>query len=126
MLAIDAEFTTAWIATLWQCEISQARDTLNLLVNSALLAIAEQVGEAAMLPVERVDHWRQHSLLNLYALALLKRQGKHEASAAAHARYFADAMRRAETKQRYHELLPALPQLRHAVAWAVANDLRRI
>ncbi len=51
------------------------------------------------------------------------RQGEAEAAAAAHARTYAAAMAAAERAQRSQEMLPALPQLRHAMAWALANDL---
>ena len=32
-------------------------------------------------------------------------------------------MRRSDDAQRFYEMLPALPQLRHAFEWALANDL---
>lgn len=109
--AAESEFSTEAAAALWQCALREGRESLTNLSNAALL--------------ERRGHgrWRQHGLLRAFALALLQEAGEAEAMAAAHARGYAAAIRAADDEQRYHELLLALPQLRHAFAWAVANDL---
>ena len=46
-----------------------------------------------------------------------------EEAAAAQARHYAQAMSAANDEQRYHVMLPALPQLRFAFAWAIEQDL---
>jgi hypothetical protein len=46
-----------------------------------------------------------------------------DAARASHARYYAAAMQAADDQQHFHEMLPALPQLRAAFAWAFAHDL---
>ncbi|HHW87406.1 MAG TPA: hypothetical protein GX400_14510, partial [Chloroflexi bacterium] len=112
-LAPDAVFTTDEMAAVWGCDPDSARRTLVGFANAALVERAAEGG----------GRWRQHALLRSLALALLRAAGEAEAAAHAHARAYADAMRVAEQAQRYHELLPAMPQLRHAMTWAQANDL---
>jgi hypothetical protein len=110
--AAEADFTTEAAAAIWGCDPDEAFETLTDFANAALL---ERRGGGA---------WRQHALLRTFGLALLRDAGETDAAAAAHARAYAAAMRRADDAQRYHEmLLPALPQLRHAFEWALANDL---
>jgi hypothetical protein len=108
--AAEADFTTALAAAVWECDEEAAFETLTDFANAALLD-------------RKTEGWRQHGLLRSFALALLADAGEQAESAAAHARAYAAAMRTAEDAQRYHELLPAMPQLRHAFAWALANDL---
>ena len=108
--AAEADFTTDAAAATWGCDLEAAFETLTDFAVAALLARGGGV-------------WRQHSLLRAFALALLRDAGGTDAAAAAHARAYAEAMRRAEDAQHYYEMLPALPQLRHAFEWALANDL---
>jgi hypothetical protein len=108
--APEADFTTALAAAVWACEEVAAYETLTDFANAALLDRKE-------------EGWRQHGLLRSFALALLHDAGEQEAAAAAHARAYAAAIRTANDAQRSHELLPAMPQLRHAMTWALANDL---
>jgi hypothetical protein len=112
-LAPDAEFATAAATGLWTCGDEDARRALSRLVNTALLSRAGS------------GRWRQHALLRGYALALLRREGEHEAAAARHAALYNEAMRAADDEQRFSQMLPEYPQLRHAFAWAVENDLGR-
>jgi hypothetical protein len=112
-LAPDAIFTTDDMAAVWGCDADSARRTLVGFANAALV---ERAAEGS-------GRWRQHALLRGLALALLRAAGEEEAAAHAHARAYAEAMRAADDAQRYHELLPAMPQLRHAMTWAQANDL---
>jgi hypothetical protein len=109
--APEADFGAAEAAALWGCDEQTARATLIDFANAALV---ERQGAGG---------WRQHAILRGFALALLQAEGEHEVAAHAHARAYAAAMRRADDEQRYYELLSALPQLRHAFDWAVANDL---
>ena len=109
--AAEADFTTEAAAAAWDCDGEQAFETLTGFANAALL---ERKGGGL---------WRQHALLRAFSLALLRDAGETDAAAAAHARATMDAMRRADDAQRFYEMLPALPQLRHAFAWALPNDL---
>lgn len=111
--APDALFTTDVMAAVWGCDADSARRTLVSFANAALVERAAEGG----------GRWRPHALLRSLALALLRAAGEEEAAAHAHARAYADAMRAADDAQRYHELLPVVPQLRHAMQWAQANDL---
>ncbi|KAB8140702.1 hypothetical protein F8S13_22090 [Chloroflexia bacterium SDU3-3] len=113
-MAEDASWATAHIAQLWQCDERTARRQMNTLVNAALLSRTEQR-----------DRWQQHSLLRGYALALLRRAGAAEAANAQHAAIYDAAMQQADVAQHYHTMLPDYPQVRHAVAWAIENDLVR-
>jgi tetratricopeptide (TPR) repeat protein len=49
--------------------------------------------------------------------------GTPEKATAAHARYYTQAMMAADDEQRYYEMLPTLPQLRFAFAWAIEKNL---
>jgi hypothetical protein len=109
--ALDADFTTEVAAAAWGCDAEQSFETLTDFAVAALLERRE--GGA----------WRQHGLLRAFALALLRDAGETDAAAAVHARAYAGAMRRANDAQCYYEMLPSLPQLRHAFEWALANDL---
>ncbi len=110
--APEAPFGADAVAALWQCDREAAEDGLSGLANAALLEAGDGEGR-----------WRQHGLLRGYALALLRREGEHEAAAARHAAFYASAMRAANEAQRFYELRDDYPQLRHAFAWAIANDL---
>lgn len=112
--APDAEFSTPLAATLWGCDEATARKQLNTFVNAALLTRGGTTGR-----------WQQHALLRGYALALLKRSGAYEATAAQHAQQYSEAMQKADDAQRFSTMLPEAPQLRHAFVWAVENDLDR-
>ena len=109
--APEAEFSTALAAAAWGCAEESAFETLTDLANAALL---DRLGGGV---------WRQHGLLRAFGLALLRAAGEQEQAAAAHARAYGDAMAAADDEQRYHQMLPAMPQLRHAFDWALANDL---
>jgi hypothetical protein len=109
--APEAGFSTALAAAAWGCAEASAFETLTGLANAALL---DRLGGGA---------WRQHGLLAAFGAALLRDAGERDAAAAAHARAYGNAMRAADDEQRHHEMLPAMPQLRHAFAWAAANDL---
>jgi hypothetical protein len=109
--SLEAELTTEVAAATWGCDAEQAFETLTDFAVAALLERRE--GGA----------WRQHGLLRAFALALLGDAGETDAAASAHARAYAGAMRRADDAQCFYEMLPSLPQLRHAFEWAVANDL---
>ncbi|WP_448540073.1 NB-ARC domain-containing protein, partial [Roseiflexus sp.] len=111
VFAAGDSFATNAAAGLWQCDEMAAKRRLDLLVNAALL---QRSG---------AGRWRQHSLLRGYALALLRREGEHEAAAARHAAFYAAAMRAADDAQRFYEVLGDYAQLRHAFAWAIENDL---
>jgi hypothetical protein len=110
--APEATFGSAAVAALWQCDVEQADEMLSAFAGAALL---EAGGDD--------DRWRQHSLLRGYALALLRREGEHEAAAARHAAFYAAAMRTADDAQRFYDVLGDYAQLRHAFAWAIENDL---
>jgi tetratricopeptide (TPR) repeat protein len=110
--APEATFGSAAVAALWQCDVEPADEMLSAFAGAALL---EAGGDD--------DRWRQHSLLRGYALALLRREGEHEAAAARHAAFYAAAMRTADDAQRFYEVLGDYAQLRHAFAWAIENDL---
>jgi len=109
--APEADFSTALAAAAWGCAEESAFETLTDLANAALL---DRLGGGV---------WRQHGLLRAFGLALLRAAGEQEQAAAAHARAYGDAMAAADDEQRYHQMLPAMPQLRHAFDWALANDL---
>ncbi|HNS03265.1 MAG TPA: NB-ARC domain-containing protein, partial [Anaerolineae bacterium] len=109
--APEADFSTALAAAAWGCAEESAFETLTDLANAALL---DRLGGGV---------WRQHGLLRAFGLALLRAAGEQEQAAAAHARAYRDAMRAADKEQRYHQMLPAMAQLRHAFDWALANDL---
>ncbi len=111
-MAPEATFSGAAAAALWECSRDQADDHLSAFASAALLEADATEGR-----------WRQHSLLRGYALALLRREGEHEAAAARHAAFYADAMRAADDAQRFYELRADYPQLRHAFSWAIENDL---
>jgi protein-arginine kinase activator protein McsA len=111
VFAPEATFGGDAAAALWQCDVEQADDMLSAFAGAALL----EAGDAG--------RWRQHSLLRGYALALLRREGEHEAAAARHAAFYAAAMRTADDAQRFYEVLGDYAQLRHAFAWAIENDL---
>jgi tetratricopeptide (TPR) repeat protein/protein-arginine kinase activator protein McsA len=110
--APEATFGSAAVAALWQCDVEQADEMLSAFAGAALLEAGGGDGR-----------WRQHSLLRGYALALLRREGEHEAAAARHAAFYAAAMRTADDAQRFYEVLGDYAQLRHAFAWAIENDL---
>jgi DNA-binding protein Fis len=112
--APDAEFSTTVAAAVWDCPEDEARRSLNGFVNSALLSRGGTTGR-----------WQQHALLRGYALALLHRAGEYEATAAQHAQRYGDAIRTADNSQQFALMRPDMPQLRHAFAWAVQNDLSR-
>ncbi|MCZ7569273.1 MAG: NB-ARC domain-containing protein [Ardenticatenaceae bacterium] len=116
-IAPEAEFTTEAAAALWACGEEEARNRLNHFAGLALLTRIEERGQPS--------RWRQHSLLRTYALALLRVAGEHEAAAARHAALYNEAMRRADDEQRSYQMLPAMPQLRHAFGWAIEQDLER-
>jgi hypothetical protein len=110
--AAETEFTTDLAAAAWGCSEEDAFETLTGFANAALL---DRLGGGA---------WRQHGLLRaFFGLALLRDAGERDRAAAAHARAYGDAMRAADDEQRYYQMLPAMPQLRHAFEWALANDL---
>jgi hypothetical protein len=111
VFAPEATFGGDAAAALWQCDVEQADDMLSAFAGAALL----EAGDAG--------RWRQHGLLRGYALALLRREGEHEAAAARHAAFYAAAMRTADDAQRFYEVLGDYAQLRHAFAWAIENDL---
>ncbi|NWG20907.1 MAG: hypothetical protein HXY39_11355, partial [Chloroflexi bacterium] len=111
----DAEFSTEAAAAIWRIDTTQTRQLLETLTGAALLDRIEQPGQPS--------RWRQHRLLRGYALALLRREGEHEAAAARHAAFYAAAMRTADDAQRFYEVLGDYAQLRHAFAWAIENDL---
>jgi len=114
VFAPDAEFSTPYAAALWGCDETTARKQLNTFVNAALLTRGGAAGR-----------WQQHALLRGYALALLHRSGGYEETAAQHAQVYSEAMRTADDGQRFYTMLPEAPQLRHAFAWSVKNDLDR-
>ena len=109
--ALEADFTTAQAALVWECEPEAARRHLVAFGNAAL--------------VTRVDEqtWRQHALLRGYCLAWLHAAGEYEQTAYRHAVAYNAAMREADDAQRYYQLLPGMAQLRHAFTWAVNADL---
>ena len=109
--ALETEFTTTLAAAVWGCDEESAFETLTGFTNAALL---NRLGRGA---------WQQHSLLRAFGAALLRDAGERDQAAAAHARAADQAMQRADDEQRYHQMLPAMPQLRHAFEWALANDL---
>ncbi|MBE2235140.1 MAG: hypothetical protein IAE85_16715, partial [Anaerolinea sp.] len=109
--APEAEFDSALAAAAWGCDAESAYETLTGFANAALL---DRLGGGL---------WRQHGLLRAFGAALLRDAGERDAAAAAHARAYRDAMAAAEAEQRYYQMLPALPQLRHAFEWAAENDL---
>ena len=109
--APEAEFDSALAAAAWGCDAESAFETLTSFANAALL---DRLGGGL---------WRQHGLLRAFGAALLRDAGERDAAAAAHARAYGDAMRTADDEQRYYQMLPALPQLRHAFEWAAENDL---
>jgi tetratricopeptide (TPR) repeat protein len=111
--APDSHFETGTAAQLWECEPRKAKKQLDDFVDAALL------GRVAG------GRWMQHGVLRGYALALLRRDGAHEQAAARHARVYDEAMKKADDAQRFASMQSALPQLRHAYAWAVENDLLR-
>jgi hypothetical protein len=111
VFAPEATFGGDAAAALWQCDVEQADDMLSAFAGAALL----EAGDAG--------RWRQHRLLRGYALALLRREGEHEAAAARHSAFYAAAMRTADDAQRFYEVLGDYAQLRHAFAWAIENDL---
>jgi tetratricopeptide (TPR) repeat protein len=111
VFAPEATFGGDAAAALWQCDVEQADDMLSAFAGAALL----EAGDAG--------RWRQHGLLRGYALALLRREGEHEAAAARHAAFYAAAMRTADDAQRFYDVLGDYAQLRHAFAWAIENDL---
>jgi protein-arginine kinase activator protein McsA len=110
--APEATFGSAAVAALWQCDVEQADEMLSAFAGAALLEAGGGDGR-----------WRQHGLLRGYALALLRREGEHEAAAARHAAFYAAAMRTADDAQRFYDVLGDYAQLRHAFAWAIENDL---
>jgi hypothetical protein len=110
--APEATFGSAAVAALWQCDVEQADEMLSAFASAALLEAGGGDGR-----------WRQHGLLRGYALALLRREGEHEAAAARHAAFYAAAMRTADDAQRFYDVLGDYAQLRHAFAWAIENDL---
>jgi hypothetical protein len=112
VFAPEATFGGDAAAALWQCDVEQADDMLSAFARAALLEAGGGDGR-----------WRQHGLLRGYALALLRREGEHEAAAARHAAFYAAAMRTADDAQRFYEVLGDYAQLRHAFAWAIENDL---
>ncbi|GIV92896.1 MAG: hypothetical protein KatS3mg056_1605 [Chloroflexus sp.] len=113
--ASSADFSTAQVAALWQCDEKTARSRLNDFVNRSLLNRSDSDD----------DHWRQHPLLSGYARALLRRSGEYEAAAARHAQIFATAMEEADDRQQFYTMKPYIPQLRHAFSWAIVNDLEQ-
>jgi hypothetical protein len=109
--APESEFSTALAAAAWGCDADSAFETLTGFANAALL---DRLGGGV---------WRQHGLLRAFGAALLRDVGERDQAAAAHARAYGDAMAAADDEQRYHQMLPAMSQLRHAFEWALANDL---
>ncbi len=109
--APESELTTALAAAAWGCDEESAFETLTGFANAALL---DRLGGGL---------WRQHGLLRSFGAALLRDAGERDQAAAAHARAYLAAMRAADDEQRYYQMLPAMPQLRHAFEWALANDL---
>ena len=109
--ALDAPFATPLVAALWGCDNETARRQLVDFANAALLTRLDEV------------HWQQHSILRGYALALAYGANEAVQWRASHATVYRQAIQIADDAQRYYELLPALPQLRHAVAWALDHDL---
>jgi hypothetical protein len=107
----DSDFDTNAVAGLWECDFSKAKKQLDDFVDAALLSRVKG------------GRWTQHGVLRGYALALLRRDGSQEKAAARHAQIYDEAMREADDAQRFALMLPAIPQLRHAYAWAVQNDL---
>ena len=116
VLAIEADFETSHAAALWGCDVDDARLTLDRFVGMALLNRHES-------PRDYPDRYRQHSLLHGYARALLRQQGELDEGAARHAQLFTELMRKADEAQHQHTMLPWVPQLRAAFAWAIENDL---
>lgn len=111
VFAPNAPFTTEMAAAVWSCSSEQASDTLNLFDDAALLTAAEP------------GIWRQHTLLWLYALALLRASGEEDEVAARHADAYLVAMRIAYDTQQYHIRLIDYPQLKHAFRWAIEQSL---
>ncbi|HEU4326922.1 MAG TPA: NB-ARC domain-containing protein [Roseiflexaceae bacterium] len=110
-LAPDADFATAAAGALWEQDEATTRRSLTAFVNAALLTRSGS------------GRWQQHALLRGYALALLRRAGDHELALARHAAHYAAAMEHAVKASLVSTMLPEQPQLRHAFAWAVENDL---
>ncbi|BCX03261.1 MAG: hypothetical protein KatS3mg053_1199 [Candidatus Roseilinea sp.] len=111
--APEADFATAHAAAVWGCDETAARTQLTQFVQRAVLDRRDD------------DVWRQHAVLRGYALALLRDAGEYDEVRARHTEIYDQAMQAADAAQRYYEMLPALPQLRHAFAWAVEQDLAR-
>lgn len=108
--APEAPFSSAIAAELWNCPPAEAQATLNYFAEAALLEAAG-------------NGWRQHAILRAYALALLRTAGEHDEAAAQHAALYTAAIKRAADQQYAYMILPALPQLRHAFAWAIERNL---
>ncbi len=109
--ALEADFTTAQAALVWECEPEAARRHL------------VDFGNAALVTRVNEQTWRQHALLRGYCLAWLHAEGEYEQTAYRHAVAYNAAMREADDAQRYYQLLPGMAQLRHAFTWAVDADL---
>ena len=109
--AVDADFTTSDAATAWGCDPAAAFETLTDFANAALL---ERQGGGI---------WRQHSLLRGLALALLATQGRRTPPLRPHAAPTPMRCAAQTTRSGIYEMLPVLPQLRHAFEWALTNDL---
>jgi hypothetical protein len=113
--APDSHFRIEAISGIWKCALEQAEDQLSIFVELGLLNRYEQPNPGTS--------WQQHTLLRAYALALLNREGEKEAAHTLHAKIYNDLMGQADDQQIYYQMLSDYPQIRHAFAWSIENDL---
>ncbi len=114
--APDASFRAEFAAALWGCSDDEALGALTDFAERGLVSRDESPTRL------HASRWQQHILLRAYALALLRRAGEEDAAHRHHATIFARAMRKADDEQRYYEMHPEYPPLRHAFEWAIEND----
>ena len=118
--APDASFHAEFAAMLWECSADEAFGTLTDFAERGLVDPS-----GFQKPEGSPSRWQQHILLRAYALALLRRAGEEDAAHRHHAEIFSSAMRKADDEQRYYEMLPEYPQLRHAFEWAMDVETGR-
>jgi hypothetical protein len=117
--APDASFRAEFAAMLWECSDDEAFGTLTDFAERGLVSRDESPTRL------HPSRWQQHILLRAYALALLRRAGEEDAAHRHHAEIFSSAMRKADDEQRYYEMRPEYPQLRHAFEWAMDVETGR-
>jgi hypothetical protein len=127
--APEASFRAEFAAMLWECSADEAFGTLTDFAERGLVN-EEQATQVAATNTSRpaatrAPRWQQHILLRAYALALLRRAGEEDAAHRHHAEIFSSAMRKADDEQRYYEMRPEYPQLRHAFEWAIDVETGR-